>query len=49
MTAVMTGMRQGEVLGLKWDDIYGHLMKDSNQETATRLGNLIFGESGSNK
>jgi integrase len=28
-------------------DIYGHLMKDSNQEAATRLGNAIFGESGS--
>ena len=24
-------------------DIYGHLMKDSNQEAATRLGNTIFG------
>jgi len=24
-------------------DIYGHLMKDSNQEAATRLGNVIFG------
>jgi len=28
-------------------DIYGHLMKDSNQEAASRLGNTIFGESGS--
>lgn len=28
-------------------DIYGHLMKDSNQEAATRLGNTIFGESSS--
>jgi integrase len=27
-------------------DIYGHLLKDSNQEAATRLGNAIF-ESGS--
>ena len=25
-------------------DIYGHLMKDSNQEAATRLGNAIFGD-----
>jgi integrase len=24
-------------------DIYGHLMKDSNQESATKLGNTIFG------
>ncbi len=24
-------------------DIYGHLMKDTNQEAATRLGNAIFG------
>jgi integrase len=28
-------------------DIYGHLMKDSDQEAANRLGNTIFGESGS--
>jgi len=25
-------------------DIYGHLMKDSNQEAATRLGDAIFGD-----
>jgi len=25
-------------------DIYAHLMKDSNQEAATRLGNAIFGD-----
>ena len=28
-------------------DIYGHLMDDSNQEAATRLGNAVFGEDSS--
>jgi integrase len=29
-------------------DVYGHLMKDVNQEAATRLGNTVFGSDGSN-
>jgi len=27
-------------------DIYGHLMKDVNEEAASRLGEAIFGEDG---
>jgi hypothetical protein len=28
-------------------DIYGHLMDDTNPQSANKLGNMIFGESGS--
>ena len=42
LTAIFTGMRQGELLGLRWSDIDLVLRSASIQQTIYRLGSTIL-------
>ena len=50
MLAIMSGARQGELIGLKWSDVDWFnsqliiLMNTINQESAKRLDSMIFNQ-----